>query len=127
MDPANFLNPYVLAYLLIIIAGQVVVAYGRRREHERREARRRAAGLPEGLILNTATRLETVRREASIEAVVLLITVLVASPSFTFPALDDLSPYSVTIFTQPAGQTCTVSNGGGTLAGANVTGVSVSC
>ena len=70
MDPANFLNPYVLAYLLIIIAGQVVVAYGRRWQHASREARRRAAGLPEGLILNTATRLETVRREASIEAVV---------------------------------------------------------
>ena len=42
-------------------------------------------------------------------------------------ALTSGSPYAVTIATQPTGQTCTVSNGSGTVAGANVTNVSVSC
>ncbi len=37
------------------------------------------------------------------------------------------SPYSVTIKTQPAGQTCSVSNGSGVLGAANVTTVSVAC
>ena len=36
------------------------------------------------------------------------------------------SPYSVTVFTQPTGQTCTVTNGSGT-ANADVTNVAVSC
>ncbi|NIP16743.1 MAG: hypothetical protein GWM87_00200 [Xanthomonadales bacterium] len=49
---------------------------------------------------------------------------------FTFAtALDDGSAYAVTVKTQPSdpNQTCTVSNGSGTLAGANVTNVMVSC
>ena len=51
-----------------------------------------------------------------------------ASGAFTFPTgLADTSPYAVTIGTQPAGQTCTVSNGSGTIAGANVTNVAVAC
>lgn len=35
--------------------------------------------------------------------------------------------YNVTVLTQPATQTCTVTNASGTIAGANVTNVSVSC
>ena len=35
--------------------------------------------------------------------------------------------YSVTVKTNPAGQTCTVSNGSGTVGSANVTNVAVSC
>ena len=47
--------------------------------------------------------------------------------SFTFStALTAGSSYSVTVKTQPAGQTCTVSNGSGTANG-NVTNVGVSC
>jgi N-acetylneuraminic acid mutarotase len=37
------------------------------------------------------------------------------------------SAYNVTVFTQPAGETCAVSNGTGTVAGANVTGIDVVC
>jgi len=35
--------------------------------------------------------------------------------------------YNVTVVTQPTGQTCTVTNGSGTIAAANVTNVAVSC
>jgi N-acetylneuraminic acid mutarotase len=37
------------------------------------------------------------------------------------------SAYHVTVLTQPAGETCTVSNGTGTVGGANVTGIDVVC
>ena len=50
--------------------------------------------------------------------------------SFTFAtALTDLSSYSVTVQTQPTNlsQTCTVTNGSGSLSGANVTNVAISC
>ena len=51
-----------------------------------------------------------------------------ASGPFTFVApLADGSAYSVTVLTQPAGQSCSVASGTGTIAGANVTNVSVSC
>src|SRR6266571_8537394 len=47
---------------------------------------------------------------------------------FTFAAaLTNSSPYAVTVLAQPAGQTCTVANGAGTLAGANITNVTVTC
>ncbi|MBA8886906.1 uncharacterized protein YejL (UPF0352 family) [Dokdonella fugitiva] len=47
---------------------------------------------------------------------------------FTQP-LDDLSAYAVTVSQQPTGptQVCTVANGSGTLAGADVTNVAVTC
>lgn len=50
--------------------------------------------------------------------------------SFTFATpLDDLSAFSVTVATDPSqpSQTCAVSNGAGTLAGADVTSVAVTC
>jgi len=49
--------------------------------------------------------------------------------SFIFPAQVDGSDYAVTVLDQPSGpsQTCTVGNGTGTLAGANVTDVQVTC
>jgi len=51
-----------------------------------------------------------------------------ANGSFTFPtAVDDGSAYSVSVGAQPAGQLCSVTNGAGTIAGANVTNVSVDC
>jgi hypothetical protein len=53
-----------------------------------------------------------------------------ADSSFTFPmALADGSAYTVTVSTQPSNpvQTCSVSSGSNTLAGANVTDVSVTC
>ena len=48
--------------------------------------------------------------------------------SFTFStALADGAAYAVTVATPPNGHTCTVSNGSGTVSGANVTNVAVSC
>jgi len=48
--------------------------------------------------------------------------------SFTFAtSVAEGSAYNVTVLTQPSIQTCTVTNGSGTMGGANVTNVSVSC
>lgn len=55
---------------------------------------------------------------------------LSANGAFTFPAsLISGATYAVSIGTQPSvpAQTCTITNGGGTIANANVTNVSVSC
>lgn len=46
--------------------------------------------------------------------------------SFATP-IADKSTYAVTVQTQPIGQTCSVSAGGGTVAGSNVTDVQVIC
>ena len=51
-----------------------------------------------------------------------------ASGVFTFATeLSDSASYAVTVFTQPSGQTCVVSNGSGTVSSANITNVSVAC
>ncbi len=48
--------------------------------------------------------------------------------AYTFPtALADGTAYTVTVSTSPAGQTCTVANGSGTVSGFNVINVGVSC
>jgi sugar lactone lactonase YvrE len=53
---------------------------------------------------------------------------LSANNGFTFAtSMATGSNYSVTVRTQPAGQTCAVANGAGTVSGANVTDVSVTC
>ena len=51
-----------------------------------------------------------------------------ANGTFTFAtALAPDAAYAVTVKTSPAGQTCTVANGSGTMGSANVTNVAVSC
>jgi len=51
-----------------------------------------------------------------------------ANGSFTFATqLASAAAYNVTVKTNPAGQTCTVANGSGTIASANVTNVAVTC
>ncbi len=53
---------------------------------------------------------------------------ITANGSFAFTtSLASGGTYSVTVATQPAGQTCTVGNGSGTVGGANVTNVVVTC
>jgi len=55
---------------------------------------------------------------------------IAANGAFTFPtALASGASYAVTVQTQPAGpvQSCVVSNGTGTVGGANITSVSVAC
>jgi len=46
---------------------------------------------------------------------------------FSGTMLDDGSAYAVTVLTNPPGQTCSVTNGSGTISGANVTDVIVNC
>lgn len=56
------------------------------------------------------------------------LTVSSGTTSFTFTTkLENGAAYSVTVHTQPSGQSCTVSHGSGTVDGTNVTVVSVSC
>ncbi|MBL7481763.1 hypothetical protein [Legionella bononiensis] len=51
-----------------------------------------------------------------------------ADGTFTFAnALPPGSVYSVTVLNQPATQTCTVSNGNGTIINSNVTNITVNC
>jgi len=51
-----------------------------------------------------------------------------ADGAFTFPVtLVDNAEFIVEVFTQPAGQTCSVANGTGDIAGASVTNVAVTC
>src|SRR5215472_629139 len=51
-----------------------------------------------------------------------------ANGTFTFATkLAAGAAYNVTVATSPAGQTCTVANGTGTIGSANVTGVTVTC
>jgi hypothetical protein len=53
---------------------------------------------------------------------------IAANGTFTFAAMvADGAGYTVTVKTQPTGQTCTVNNGSGTMAGANVATVAVVC
>lgn len=46
--------------------------------------------------------------------------------TFSTPVVQG-APYNVTVLTQPSGQTCSVANGSGTMGGANVTNVAVTC
>ena len=55
---------------------------------------------------------------------------VIGDGQFVFPTdLTDGSPYVVTVSSQPSGpdQTCLVANGSGTIAGADVTDVAVTC
>ena len=53
---------------------------------------------------------------------------ILADGSFIFsPALANGVNYSVTVRTQPSGQGCSVANGDGNIAGANVTNIAVAC
>jgi uncharacterized repeat protein (TIGR03803 family) len=56
------------------------------------------------------------------------LSVAANSSSFTMPTpVPYTSTYAVTVQTQPAGQVCSVSNGGGTMGTANITNVLISC
>jgi large repetitive protein len=51
-----------------------------------------------------------------------------ADGGFDFPTLIATgAPYNVTVATQPAGQSCSIANGAGTMGGADVTNVGVTC
>ncbi len=55
------------------------------------------------------------------------LAVAADGPFIFLTELTDTSSYAVTVSTQPTGQTCSVSNGSGLIAAANVTDVAVDC
>jgi hypothetical protein len=55
------------------------------------------------------------------------VSVAPGATSFTMSKVGDGSPYGVTVLTQPANQTCTVTNGVGTMGAAAVNNIQVSC
>src|SRR6266702_7624578 len=55
-------------------------------------------------------------------------TTISADGTFTFSTqVANNAAYAVTVLNQPTGQTCTVTSGSGSVSGANVTSVSVTC
>lgn len=55
-------------------------------------------------------------------------TTVAANGPFTFStSIAYQSPYAVTVATQPVGESCTLTNGSGTVPAANVTNVAVAC
>ena len=55
-------------------------------------------------------------------------TTVSANGSFTFSTqVANNAAYAVTVVKQPTGQTCTVTSGSGSVSGANITGVGVTC
>jgi hypothetical protein len=55
-------------------------------------------------------------------------TTLAANGGFSFSTqVASGSNYSVTLLTQPVGQTCSITGGSGTVSGANIAGVAISC
>src|ERR1700674_2104233 len=55
-------------------------------------------------------------------------TSVAANGTFTFSKQTPSGTnYVVTVLTQPTGQSCTVTSGSGTVSGANVTGVQITC
>ena len=67
------------------------------------------------------------RQEISPGATSFTMTRLKADGSYSSGKVGDGSPYGVTILTQPAGRTCTVLNGVGTMGAAPVNNVQVNC
>ncbi|MDY0975214.1 hypothetical protein SOM61_09575 [Massilia sp. CFBP9012] len=55
------------------------------------------------------------------------VTVQAGATAFKMADVAEDSPYGVAVLEQPAGQTCTVSNGSGTIGPAPVTNVAVTC
>jgi len=54
-------------------------------------------------------------------------TISANATSFSFTQIASGGAYSIAVGTQPAGQTCTVSNGAGTVGSANITNVVITC
>jgi small-conductance mechanosensitive channel len=89
VHPENILNDeYMLYYLLIILGMQLLLASLRKSLEARREAKRRRAGLTDSVIASTGSRLGELKRQASLEALIVLVTVLV-TPFILFEISDE--------------------------------------
>lgn len=67
------------------------------------------------------------RQEISAGATTFTMTRLQADGSYASGKVADGSPYGVTVLTQPAGRSCTVLNGVGTMGAAKVENIQVNC
>ncbi len=81
----EFINPYVISYLLLIAFTQAVFVYHSYAKRLNIKKRRHAQGLPENIIMAHSERLEDIRREGLTQAIVLLaavflIPILMLSP-----------------------------------------------
>lgn len=55
------------------------------------------------------------------------VTLQAGATSFNFKEIAEDAAYTIAVLTQPAGQTCTVGNGSGTMGTADVNNVAVTC
>jgi len=55
------------------------------------------------------------------------VTLQAGATSFNFTQIAEDAPYTVSVLTQPANQTCTVGNGSGTMGTGDVNNVAVTC
>ena len=67
----------VAIYLVVVIGAQIALALFRRQRAHDVAKRRRAAGLDDEIFVDHAIRLETIRNQAAVDAIVLLATVVV--------------------------------------------------
>ncbi len=76
IDLKSFLSAPVLIYLLVVISGQILLYVYRKKSEEIRSAQREKAGLGERVLVDHSVRLRKLRIEASVDSIVLLLTVL---------------------------------------------------
>lgn len=76
-EPSDLLTWPVAIYLAAVIFGQVVLAIYRRHVADALAERRRRAGLDDQVLVDHKIKLETIRRHALVDAVVLLTTVAI--------------------------------------------------
>jgi hypothetical protein len=76
-----------------------------------------------GLIVNNGSE----RQEIASGASSFTMTLLKADGSYSSGKVADGAPYGLTIYQQPAGQTCSILNATGTMGSADVTNVKIQC
>ncbi|MGD1897269.1 MAG: mechanosensitive ion channel domain-containing protein [Phormidesmis sp.] len=78
---SQLINPYTLAYLLILIGSQVLYQQWQQRKRDRISTQRRTRGLPTRSLLGRTERLSHRRKTAAVEVALLIIT-LIGVPIF---------------------------------------------
>jgi small-conductance mechanosensitive channel len=73
----SLLTWQVALYLVVVVGAQVALFGFRRRRTHAVAVRRRAAGLGDDVLVDHAVRLETIQKQASVDAIVLIATVVV--------------------------------------------------
>lgn len=77
----------------------------------------------EGLVLNNGSE----RQAIAAGATSFKMTKFNADGSYLSGRVADGAPYGITVLQQPAGQTCSVSNGTGTMGAADVLNIAIAC